>query len=267
MVNWSMKKSYNCRDLAEIVRILRHPGGCPWDQEQTHASIRRNFLEEAYEVAEAIDKGDVDGLREELGDVLLQVYFHTSIEEDAGRFTLDDVADGVCKKLIYRHPHVFGDVSVGSTGEVLSNWEELKKKEKGQLTQADALEAVAASLPALWRAEKVLKKAVRAGAPWDGLDDAVDKLGEELEEVRSARAGDGSLAEELGDLLFVAVCACSAAGVDPEEALHANISKNAARFRRVEELAAGQGKTTDKLSREEFLALWAQAKAQLKQTH
>lgn len=104
MVNWSMKKSYNCRDLAEIVRILRHPGGCPWDQEQTHASIRRNFLEEAYEVAEAIDKGDVDGLREELGDVLLQVYFHTSIEEDAGRFTLDDVADGVCKKLIYRHP-------------------------------------------------------------------------------------------------------------------------------------------------------------------
>ena len=165
MVNWSMKKSYNCRDLAEIVRILRHPGGCPWDQEQTHASIRRNFLEEAYEVAEAIDKGDVDGLREELGDVLLQVYFHTSIEEDAGRFTLDDVADGVCKKLIYRHPHVFGDVSVGSTGEVLSNWEELKKKEKGQLTQADALEAVAASLPALWRAEKVLKKAVRAGAP------------------------------------------------------------------------------------------------------
>lgn len=205
MVNWSMKKSYNCRDLAEIVRILRHPGGCPWDQEQTHASIRRNFLEEAYEVAEAIDKGDVDGLREELGDVLLQVYFHTSIEEDAGRFTLDDVADGVCKKLIYRHPHVFGDVSVGSTGEVLSNWEELKKKEKGQLTQADALEAVAASLPALWRAEKVLKKAVRAGAPWDGLDDAVDKLGEELEEVRSARAGDGSLAEELGDLLFVAL--------------------------------------------------------------
>ena len=140
MVNWTVKKSYDCRDLAEIVRILRHPGGCPWDQEQTHQSIRRNFLEEAYEAAEAIDQGDTDGLKEELGDVLLQVYFHTSIEEDAGRFTLDDVADGVCKKLIYRHPHVFGDVSVGSTGEVLSNWEELKKKEKHQSTQADVLE-------------------------------------------------------------------------------------------------------------------------------
>ena len=191
MVNWTVKKSYDCRDLAEIVRILRHPGGCPWDQEQTHQSIRRNFLEEAYEAAEAIDQGDTDGLKEELGDVLLQVYFHTSIEEDAGRFTLDDVADGVCKKLIYRHPHVFGDVSVGSTGEVLSNWEELKKKEKHQSTQADVLDAVARSLPALWRAEKVQKKAVRAGAPWDGWDAAMDKLSEELGEVKAAAAGEG----------------------------------------------------------------------------
>ena len=266
MVNWTVKKSYDCRDLAEIVRILRHPGGCPWDQEQTHQSIRRNFLEEAYEAAEAIDQGDTDGLKEELGDVLLQVYFHTSIEEDAGRFTLDDVADGVCKKLIYRHPHVFGDVSVGSTGEVLSNWEELKKKEKGQLTQADALDAVARSLPALWRAEKVQKKAVRAGAPWDGWDAAMDKLSEELGEVKAAAAGEGDLAEKLGDLLFVTVCACAAAGIDPEEALHANIEKDVARFRRVEELAAGQGKATGQLSREEFLALWAHAKAQLKHT-
>ena len=264
MVNWSLKKSYDCRDLAEIVRILRHPGGCPWDQEQTHQSIRRNFLEEAYEAAEAIDRGDTDGLKEELGDVLLQVYFHTSIEEDAGRFTLDDVADGVCKKLIYRHPHVFGDVSVSSTGEVLSNWEELKRKEKGQATQADALDAVARTLPALWRAEKVQKKAVRAGAPWNGWDAVMDKLSEELEEIRAARSGEGDLAEELGDLLFVAVCACAEAGVDPEQALHANVDKDIARFRRVEELAAGQGKTMDQLSREEFLALWAQAKDQLK---
>lgn len=267
MVNWSEKNSYNCRDLAEIVRILRHPGGCPWDQEQTHASIRRNFLEEAYEVAEAIDNGDVDALREELGDVLLQVYFHTSIEEDAGRFTLDDVADGVCKKLIYRHPHVFGEVNVRSTQEVLSNWEELKKREKHQATHADELDAVARTLPALWRAEKVQKKAVRAGAPWNGWDAVMDKLAEELEEIRAAAAGEGDLAEELGDLLFVTVCACAEAGVDPEQALHANIDKDIARFRRVEELAAGQGKTTDKLSREEFLALWAQAKARMKENH
>ena len=152
MVNWTAKHSYTCRDLMEIVRILRHPGGCPWDREQTHQSIRRNFLEETYEVAEAIDNNDTDGLKEELGDVLLQVMFHTSIEEDAGRFNLDDVADGVCRKLISRHPHVFGDVTVRSTGEVLSNWEELKKKEKGQATQADAVDAVARTLPALWRA-------------------------------------------------------------------------------------------------------------------
>ena len=130
MVNWTVKKSYDCRDLAEIVRILRHPGGCPWDQEQTHQSIRRNFLEEAYEAAEAIDQGDTDGLKEELGDVLLQVYFHTSIEEDAGRFTLDDVADGVCKKLIYRHPHVFGDEEYGSLEQNKKRWEEIKKAER-----------------------------------------------------------------------------------------------------------------------------------------
>ena len=123
MIEWKDKPSYNFQDLIEVVRILRHPGGCPWDQEQTHQSIRRNFLEEAYEAAEAIDEGDPEHLKEELGDVLLQVLFHTSIEEDAGSFSLDDVADGECKKLIYRHPHVFGDVTVGSTGEVLSNWE------------------------------------------------------------------------------------------------------------------------------------------------
>ena len=127
MIEWKDKPSYDFQDLIEIVRILRHPGGCPWDQEQTHQSIRRNFIEEACEAAEAIDEDDPEHLKEELGDVLLQVLFHTSIEEDAGRFDLNDVADGVCKKLIYRHPHVFGNVTVGSTGEVLSNWEELKK--------------------------------------------------------------------------------------------------------------------------------------------
>lgn len=166
MVHWINKPSYNFQDLQEIVGILRHPGGCAWDMEQTHASIRRNFLEEAYEVAEAIDEGSTEHLKEELGDVLLQVVFHTSIEEDAGRFDLDAVADGICKKLIYRHPHVFGDVSVSSTGEILSNWEELKQKEKGQATQADAVDAVARSLPALWRAEKMKKKAAKAGFDW-----------------------------------------------------------------------------------------------------
>ncbi len=265
MVNWSMKKNYNCQDLMELVRILRHPGGCPWDQEQTHRSIRRNFLEEAYEAAEAIDNGDVDGLKEELGDVLLQVFFHTSIEEDAGRFTLDDVADGVCKKLVYRHPHVFGEVNVRSTDEVLSNWEELKKKEKHQDTQADAVDAVARTLPALWRAEKMKKKAAKAGFDWRDVSGALDKLSEELDELRAAALnGEGDPVEELGDVLFAAVCVGRFLDADPEEALHAACEKFSARFRRTEELAGQRGLKLEGLSEEKLTDLWSEAKEQLK---
>lgn len=260
MVNWSTKQSYDGQDLMEIVRLLRHPGGCPWDQEQTHQSIRRNFLEEAYEAAEAIDRDDVDALKEELGDVLLQVYFHTSIEEDAGRFTLDDVADGVCKKLIYRHPHVFGDVTVDSTDQVLSNWEELKKKEKHQATQADAVDAVARTLPALWRAEKMKKKAAKAGFDWREASGALDKLSEEVEELRrAALEGDGDPVEELGDVLFAAVCVGRFLDADPEEALHAACDKFSARFRRLEELAARRGLELSRLSDQEQIDLWRQA--------
>lgn len=260
MVNWSAKSSYGPKDLEEIVRILRHPGGCPWDREQTHQSIRRNLLEEAYEAAEAIDRGDGDALKEELGDVLLQVYFHTSIEEDAGRFTLDDVADGVCKKLIYRHPHVFGDVTVDSTDQVLSNWEELKQKEKHQDTQADAVDAVARTLPALWRAEKMKKKAAKAGFDWADVSGALDKLSEELDELKAAVLdGDGDPAEELGDLLFAAVCVGRFLDADPEETLHAACDKFSARFRRLEALAAERGLKLDKLSDQEQIALWREA--------
>ena len=261
MVNWTIRNSYDCQDLMEIVRVLRHPGGCPWDQEQTHQSIRRNFLEETCEVAEAIDSGDVDALKEELGDVLLQVFFHTSIEEDAGRFTLDDVADGVCKKLIYRHPHVFGDVTVDSTDQVLSNWEELKKKEKHQETQADAVDAVARTLPALWRAEKMKKKAAKAGFDWRDVSGALDKLSEELDELKAAALNEeGDPVEELGDLLFAAVCVGRFLDADPEEALHAACDKFSARFRKTEELADTRGLKLDELSDEEQIALWNEAK-------
>ena len=178
MVDFQYKDSYGVKDLEEIVRLLRAPGGCPWDAEQTHQSIRRNFLEEAYEAVEAIDEGSPEHLKEELGDVLLQVVFHALMEQEAGRFDLDAVADGICKKLIFRHPHVFGEVSVSGTGEVLSNWEELKRKEKGQATNTDALEAVARSLPALWRAEEGQKKAKKAGFDWPDVTGALDKLEE-----------------------------------------------------------------------------------------
>lgn len=265
MVNWTSKKNYNSQDLMELVRVLRHPGGCLWDQEQTHQSIRRNFIEEACEAAEAIDNGDVDGLKEELGDVLLQVYFHTSIEEDAGRFTLDDVADGVCKKLIYRHPHVFGEVNVRSTEEVLSNWEELKKKEKHQNTQADAVDAVARTLPALWRAEKMKKKAAKTGFDWRDVSGALDKLSEELGELRAAAlAGDGDPVEELGDVLFSAVCVARFLDADPEQALHAACDKFSVRFRKTEELVSERGLRMAELSERELSTLWREAKSQLK---
>ena len=260
MINLLKQPPYNFQDLVEIVRILRAPGGCQWDGAQTHASIRRNFLEEAYEVAEAIDEGSPDHLKEELGDVLLQVVFHASIEEDAGRFDIDAVADGVCRKLIYRHPHVFGDVTVGSTEEILSNWEELKKKEKGQQTQADAVDAVARSLPALWRAEKVQKKAAKAGFDWPDVSGAMDKLREETDELSDAIDRRGDPAEELGDLLFAAVNAARFLDIDPEAALHAASDKFARRFRLVEQTAAQRGQDLKALSLDALNALWDEAK-------
>lgn len=250
------KKSYDFNDLVEIVRILRAPGGCPWDAEQTHQSIRRNLLEEAYEVVEAIDENSPDHLKEELGDLLLQVVFHAGIARDDGWFDLNDVADGECKKLIFRHPHVFGDVTVRSSGEVLVNWEELKRKEKGQNSYADTVDAVARSLPALWRAEKVQKKAAKCGFDWDNIDGAADKLAEEAEEFRAALKGDGDPVEELGDLLFAAVNAARFLKVDPEDCLHAASDKFSARFRKVEELAAAQGKKLDDMSLAEMDELW-----------
>ena len=258
MVDFQYKDSYNVKDLEEIVRILRAPGGCPWDAEQTHQSIRRNFLEEAYEAAEAIDEENPDHLKEELGDVLLQVVFHARMEQEAGRFDLDGVADGVCKKLIYRHPHVFGDVAVSGTGEVLTNWEELKRKEKGQATNTDALEAVARSLPALWRAGKVQKKAKKAGFDWPEVSGALDKLSEELEELRQAAAQGTNVAEELGDLLFSAVNVSRFLGVDCEDALNQATDKFIGRFRKVEEQAGERPMTEMTLA--ELDQLWERAK-------
>ena len=256
MVDFQYKDSYGVKDLEEIVRILRAPGGCPWDAEQTHQSIRRNFLEEAYEAVEAIDEGSPEHLEEELGDVVM----HARMEQEAGRFDLDGVADGICKKLIYRHPHVFGDVAVSGTGEVLSNWEALKRKEKGQATNTDALEAVARALPALWRAEKVQKKARKAGFDWPDVSGALDKLSEELEELKTAAAEGTNVSEELGDLLFSAVNAARFLKVDPEDALNGATDKFIGRFRKVEAQAAAQGKAMEDMGLEELDALWERAK-------
>lgn len=258
MVDWVSKNSYGIKDLEDIVRLLRAPGGCPWDREQTHASIRRNFLEEAYEAVEAIDEEDPDHLKEELGDVLLQVFLHACMEEEAGRFNLDDVADGICKKLIYRHPHVFGDTAVSGTDEVLSNWEALKRVEKHQQTYTDTLESVARSLPSLWRAEKVQKKAKKAGFDWDDVGGALDKLSEEVEELKAAVAQGTNIGEELGDLLFAAVNVSRFVKVDAEDALNAATDKFIRRFAQVEALAGD--KPMPEMTLKELDKLWDEAK-------
>ena len=260
MVNFTRKAHYNLDNFRQVIEILRHPGGCPWDQEQTHASIRRNLLEEAYEAAEAIDTDNPDLLREELGDVLMQVLFHSSIEADAGRFNLDDVADQAVKKLIFRHPHVFGTVEVENSDQVLVNWDQLKRQEKHQETYTDTLNAVARSLPALWRAEKVQKKAAKANFEWQNLDDYLDKLREETGEVEAALKGDGDLFEELGDLLFITVNLARFTGVDPVFDDTAATEKFIRRFGQVEAQAAEQGQDMAELPLETLVDLWKRAK-------
>lgn len=215
MLDFESKERYGVADLVEIMELLRSPEGCPWDREQDHASIRRNLIEEAYEAAEAIDLDDKAGLCEELGDVLLQIVFHCQMEREVGGFTLDDVADGICKKLIYRHPHVFADTTVSGAAEVLENWDALKRREKKQETTADALEAVARSLPALWRAEKICSKAVKA----DILPAGAEEAERALAEAASAIPGSAEPEKAVGDMLFAAVRVAKALGVDPEQAL------------------------------------------------
>ena len=260
MINFVRKPRYDYNDLLEIIRLLRSPEGCPWDKVQTHESIRRGLLEEAYEAAEAIDAHDTDLLKEELGDVLMQVVFHADIEKDAEHFDMDDVCDGVVKKLLFRHPHVFGAAHEDSPESVLVSWDKLKRREKGQKTTADALDAVARSLPGLWRAEKLQKKAADAGFDWPDVQGALDKLDEETAELRQAVAENGDVSGELGDVLFAAVKVGRFCGVDPEEAITLTCEKFIRRFRAMERSALAQGREPDTLTLDEMTVLWNEAK-------
>ena len=248
MINFTSKDRYDFADLQRLVEVLRAPGGCPWDGAQTHLSIRRNFLEEAYEACEGFDLDDASRMREELGDVLLQVLFHTDIERAAGRFDLNDVCDAECKKLIFRHPFLFG-------GEAES-WDELKQKEKGQKTTGEAMAGVARSLPATWRAEKIQKKAAKTGFRWESADEALDKLAEETGELREAVRDHTNIDEELGDVLFAAVRVASTLERDPEQALHAACEKFIRRFTAMEQTALAEGRPLETLSKDELLAGW-----------
>ena len=267
MVDFQCKSRYDWADFLDIMRLLRGPGGCPWDAEQTHQSIRRNFLEETYEALDALDRDDPVDMCEELGDVLMQVVFHATIEEERGRFTMADVVDGVAQKMVYRHPHVFGTVHVDNSDQVLVNWEKLKRTEKGQASTADAIEAVPHTLPALWRAEKVQKKAAKAGFDWDDPLRALDKLEEEVRELRAAMESGKApedphgLREELGDVLFMAAKIGQMTGTDPEDDLHRSCDKFDSRFRFVEESA---DKPLSDCGEAELLALWREAKTKEK---
>ena len=263
MLDFQCKSHYDWEDFLQVMALLRAPGGCPWDAEQTHASIRRNFLEETYEALDALDRDDAVDMCEELGDVLMQVAFHAQIETERGRFTMADVVDGVTQKLVYRHPHVFGTVQADTSDQVLANWEVLKRKEKGQRSTADAIEAVPHTLPALWRAEKVQKKTAKAGFDWNDRLGALRKLEEEVRELREAvEAGQDpevphGVREEVGDTLFIAAKVAQICGVDPEDALHRACDKFDSRFRYVETTA---DKPLADCSQEELLALWQEAK-------
>ena len=253
MIDFVCKSRYNVDDFRRLIHLLRQKDGCPWDSVQTHASVRNNFLEETYEACEAIDNNDTALLQEELGDVLMQVIFHASIEEDAGHFDLDDVADSACKKLIFRHPNLFA-----GEGSDLS-WEELKQQEKGYTTRTQSLDAVARSLPALWRADKIQKRAAAAGFDWPDVRPCLDKVDEELCELHQAVDDNSNIEEELGDLLFAVVNAARHLKIDPERALSRASDKFIARFAAMERI---QPENWSDLSTQQLLDLWQLAKQQ-----
>lgn len=257
VLDFLCKESYDLRDFVALVSYLRSPDGCPWDQVQTHESIRRNFLEETYEACEAIDAGDLVHMREELGDVLMQVLFHTDIEREAGHFDIDDVADAACKKLVYRHPHVFRRDEPDAP-----DWDTMKQRERAQTTTAEAMDSVARSLPALWRCDKIQAKAAKTGFEWPDVHAALDKVDEETRELRAAVAsGDTeAIGDELGDLLFAAVKVARFAGIDPEQAAHAACEKFIRRFSAMETAAANDGTALEQCTLEQMLTLWQQAK-------
>ena len=254
------KKEYTFEDLITIVEILRSEKGCPWDREQDHKSIRKDFIEETYEVIEAIDTENSELLREELGDVLLQIVFHARIEEEQGRFDIDGVANDICVKLVHRHPHVFGDAFADTSEKVLSNWEKIKSEEKERKTVTDKLRAIPPMLPALMRAQKVGKKA--SCFDFENAEQVFDKINEELSELKeAAEKGDKvSVEEEMGDLLLTVTSLARKLGIDSEVALTRATEKFIDRFETVEQEAHSIGKEMDELSNDTLNDIWDKIK-------
>jgi tetrapyrrole methylase family protein/MazG family protein len=244
-------------DLVKVMARLRNPGGCPWDAEQTHRTLARHLLEETHELLEAIEGDDPDAIRDELGDLLLQVVFHSQIAAGEGRWDLDDVAEGLVRKLVYRHPHVFGEVSVSGADEVLVNWEKLKAAERGERTGVE--NEIPASLPALARAAKVQRRAAASGFEWRSVDGALTKLREEVAEL--ANATDPAIAEaEIGDVLFATVAVARKLGLDAESALRRATRTFGERFERMMALATSRGLDLEQMSEDELLSLFREGR-------
>ncbi len=257
--------------LRAIMKALRTPGtGCPWDLEQDYATIAPYTIEEAYEVADAVERGDLSDLREELGDLLLQVVFHARMAEEDGAFTLDDVVAGICEKMLRRHPHVFGDVEERSVGAVNGMWERIKAEERaakasngaGPAAPPSALDDVPVGMPALTRALKLQKRAARVGFDWPDLAPVLEKLDEETAELREAADGGDPdrMTDELGDVLFVTANIALRLGIDPEAALRHTNEKFSRRFRGVEDRLRADGKTPEQSTLAEMDALWDDVK-------
>ncbi|MBE0446851.1 MAG: nucleoside triphosphate pyrophosphohydrolase [Actinobacteria bacterium] len=236
---------------------LRGPQGCPWDKEQTHESLRRYLIEEAYEAIEAIDDEDPQHLKEELGDLLLQIIFHAQIASETGEFMMDDVLESIITKIEHRHPHVFGEVGVSSAREVVINWEKIKDQEKGETS---VLSGIPKSLPALLYAFKLQSKVARVGFDWESADGALEKISEEVDELHRASKGEGHIEDEVGDLLFAIVNVARHLDIDPELALKKTCDKFEGRFRYMEERSDGEGRHLADMSLGEKDKLWDEAK-------
>ena len=244
-------------ELVEVMDRLLGPGGCPWDREQTHASLTRYLIEETYEVVEAIDENDMAQLKEELGDLLLQIVFHSALAARQGAFDLNQVTKTVTEKMINRHPHVFGTMQLDTSDDVLDKWEGFKKKEG----KRRVLEGIPKHLPALMRAEKMQAKAARVGFDWPVIDGAMDKLVEEVRELARAENQE-QVAEEMGDVLFAVVNIARFLGVDPEDALQKTNNKFAYRFGYVEQVLKDKGKRWEEVTLEQMDTIWDEAKSQ-----
>lgn len=252
----------NFSKLVELMARLRGPDGCPWDRKQTTESLKPFLIEECYEVVDALDEGAPDKVKEELGDLLFQIIFHARIAEENRQFTIQDVLAANVEKMTRRHPHVFGDARLTTDKEVLANWEEIKKKEKGYEERKSVLEGVPRHLPSLLRAHSLQERAARVGFDWSRIDEALPKLDEEMAEFKEAlkKEDPAGIEEELGDIFFMLVNLSRFLGVNPEDALRKTISKFVRRFRYIEEHAADAGKSLNDMTLDEMEKLWQESK-------